>query len=64
MVTKTVAAWQLCPGWIVITAAGSPRRVLSVRLEGAHPVAQVEYAGIPHRITHQAAEQLTVEDTQ
>lgn len=64
MVTKTVQAWQLQVGWIVVPPSGSPRRVVSVRLEGAHPTAQVEFAGIPNRIAYPAAHTLTIEDTQ
>lgn len=62
MVTKTVQTWQLRAGWIVIPQTGSPRRVLNVRLDGAHPVAHVEFAGIPNRITYPAAQILTVHD--
>lgn len=64
MTTRTVQAWQLRPGWIVIPEQGSPRRVASNRLEGAHPVAIVEFAGIPQRVTYPATLPLVVEDEQ
>lgn len=64
MVTKNVQAWQLQAGWIVLPSSGSPRRVVSVRLEGARPTAQVEFAGIPDRIAYPAAQTLTIEDAQ
>lgn len=64
MVTKNVQAWQLRAGWIVIPFSGSPRRVVSVRLEGVRPTAQVEYAGVPNRIAYPAAQTLTIEEAQ
>ncbi len=64
VVTRTVQAWQLRPGWIVIPEQGSPRRVASNRLQGATPAAIVEFVGIEHRITHPATQPFTVEDDQ
>ena len=64
MTTRTVQAWQLRPGWIVIPEHGSPRRVASNRLEGPHPTAVIEYAGVPQRITYPATQLLTIEDDQ
>ncbi len=62
--TRTVRAWQLRPGWIVIPVQGAPRRVASYRLEGVTPTAIVEFVGIDHRITYPAAQPFTVEDVQ
>lgn len=64
VVTRTVQAWQLRPGWIVIPEQGSPRRVASNRLQGATPAAIVEFVGIEHRITYPATQPFTVEDDQ
>lgn len=64
MSTKTVQAWQLRPGSIVIPEQGSPRRVASSRLEGAHPAAVVEFAGIPQRVIYPATRRLVVGDQQ
>lgn len=64
MTTRTVQAWQLRPGWIVIPDDGSPRSVASNRLEGASPTAVIEYAGVPQRITYPATQLLTIEDNQ
>lgn len=64
MATRTVQAWQLQPGWIVIPEQGAPRRVASNRLEGATPTAIVEFVGIGHRITYPAAQRFIVEDNQ
>lgn len=64
MVTRTVQAWQLRSGWIVIPDRGSPRRVLGIRLEGAPPTAVVEFAGIPDRITYATTDLLKIEDAQ
>lgn len=64
MVTRTVQAWQLQPGWIVIPDQGSPRRVASNQLQGATPAAVVEFVGVDHRITYPATQAFTIEDNQ
>lgn len=64
MATRTVQAWQLRPGWIVIPEHGSPRWVASNRLEGAEPIAIVEFAGLDRPISYPATALLTIEDEQ
>lgn len=60
--TRTVPAWQLRPGWVVIPDHGAPRCVASNRLEGARPLAVVAYADVPQRVTYPATQLLTVKD--
>ncbi len=65
MVTRTVQAWQLQLGRIVIPQQGSPpRRITKHRLQGAPPTAVVEYAGITRHITYRATDLLTIQDAQ
>lgn len=64
MVTRTVQAWQLRLGWIVIPEHGPPRCITTHRLQGARPTVVVEYAGTPGHITYRATDLLTIQDSQ
>lgn len=64
MVTKTVAAYQLRAGWIVLPANGQPRRVALARCQGAHPHVVVHWAGTDERSVFDATEHVTVEVNQ
>lgn len=64
MVTKTVAAHQLQPGWIVIPETGKPRRISLARCEGAHPHVVVHWADTDARTTYPANATITIEQNQ
>lgn len=64
MVTKSVAAYQLRVGWIVIPDHGQPRRISLARCEGAPPRMVVHWVGIDERTVYPATDQITVEDNQ
>lgn len=64
MVTKTVAAYELRAGWIVLPAHGNPRRIALARCQGAPPHVVVHWAGTAERTTYPAAEQIRVEISQ
>lgn len=64
MVTKTVAAYELRAGWIVLPKTGQPRRITLARCEGAHPHVVVHWTGSSERTVYDAAEPVTVEDNQ
>lgn len=61
--TTTKPAWQLHQGDVVLPESGSPPRVVlgAPLLQGADPVALVEFAGRPGRTHYPAAQLLTVE---
>lgn len=61
--TTTKPAWRLHAGDVVLPDWGSPPRVVvgAPRLQGADPVALVEFAGLPGRVRYPAAQLLTVE---
>ena len=44
---RTVTALELCLGDVVIPDHGPHRRVTLHRVQGAHPVVAVQFAGIP-----------------
>ena len=64
MVTRTVAAHELQPGWIVLPDTGQPRRITLARCEGAPPHVVVHWAGTDDRSVFDATEHITVEVNQ
>ena len=64
MVTKTVAAHQLQPGWIVIPETGQPRRIALARCQGAEPHVVVHWAGATERTIYPASATITIEQNQ
>lgn len=60
MVTTTVAAFRLRPGWIVLPKKGQPRRIGLARCEGAPPHVLVLWCG-GGRTVYPAAEPVTVQ---
>ena len=64
MVTKTVAAHQLQPGWIVIPKTGQPRRITLARCQGAEPHVVVHWAGTTERTIYPANATITIEPNQ
>jgi len=64
MVTKTVAAYELRAGWIVLPKTGQPRRVALARCQGAQPHVVVHWAGTDERSVFDATEHVTVEVNQ
>jgi len=64
MVTRTVAAWELRAGWIVIPEIGQPRRIALARCQGAPPHTVVHWTGGTERTVYPATNHITIEDTQ
>lgn len=64
MVTKTVAAYELRAGWIVLPKTGQPRRISLARCEGAPPQVVVHWAGSSERTVYDATDPITIEDNQ
>lgn len=64
MTTRTVPAYQLQPGWIVLPPTGNPRRVALARCEGAPPVVVVHWVGLDGRTLYPATTPLTIQDAQ
>jgi hypothetical protein len=64
MVNKTVAAYELRAGWIVLSKTGRPRRITLARCEGAQPHVVVHWASTDDRSVFDATEHLTVEVNQ
>lgn len=62
MVTKTVAAHQLRPGWIVLPENAQPRRITLARCQGAPPRVIVHWTGTDSRTVYPATEPVTIED--
>jgi hypothetical protein len=61
MVTRTVAAHELQPGWIVLPETGQPRRITLARCEGAPPHVVVHWAGTDARTIYPASATVTIE---
>lgn len=64
MTIRTVTAYQLRPGWIVLPPTGSPRRVALARCEGATPVVVVYWVGVAERTLYPATTPITIQDAQ
>lgn len=61
MVTRTVAAYQLRAGWIVLPENGQPRRISLARSQGAPPHVVVHWIGRQERTTYSATAAVIVE---
>jgi len=64
MVTKTVTAYELQPGWIVLPTSRQPRRIALARCVGAHPHVIVHWVGGTERTVYDATDPITIEDNQ
>ena len=54
MVTKTVAAHELRPGWVVLPENAQPRRIALARCQGAPPRVIVHWTGTDSRTVYPA----------